>query len=969
MRKTIFILAALIASAIPANAARATFSLEMPRPEPAVEALPDPLPPPAMPQTHIAGMLDLNNAWTGSETHSGTETFSNGVTTNSLKDTGITGLVQCIHADSAGNFTGAGADCSAGTGVPVGPNPWIDITNAAYGGKSRTSFPTTTATTTATSGNVSLAAAQDFVNGDGIVIWKAGAATSQSTPTAPTVTSPAVHGSRTINYKCVGVDALGGLTAASPAGTVTNAPNSMGDQPVQIVSLTQSAGVVSVVTASPLLHSAANLQLSIYNAGGAHTVDGVFPIATWTNSTHFTYNLSGSAGSITIGSFGAWARLTDSFNITAITRSGTTLTVTTNINHGIQVQSGGYTNYSRTIAVVQGIDQSPVGATNDMNGEYIVLSASTNTMTLESALSKTETGTLVGYNPLFQPTLTVYPYVSVACPSLGGGGSATIAYYIYADYENVGTYNLVGKTLPGYPGQSVYTDYGPWQGGAYSTLYLSPTGFEAPAYVPTTAPGAAQKQMYVGKITSGGGSTAITVSPVVPSSVTTQTAMHDEAPALNAALAAAQLTNGGTVYIPPSTGSFEFNSPVQVPLSGNFAYDIKVGSPLILNETLSAGSFTNISYSLGGSQFFATSFDRYAGVPISGLASPQISSIVGPLTLRDLYFSGPSSGSQTSVYASGNGVFGLSIDRCTFGGEGTYPAGSSVPLVLGGITGITAQARISDSLFTGFFNGMGNGFTSGGSTVNIGPNIPTVWIRGNDDQSFMPQVTFSGENVFAGRGVLYDGTYGQFQGGQQLNYYEYQSPLTPTAMYYGTANFDSSTGTVSNGNNDSQPGSIVGNWSPDGVVTMLTLDNVVTSGAQNLVTGSSINGLVIKNVSAAHPVGQNFNFNQDTQTASNIGLPLVSVGVVPALSGTGACATQSTQVGGNWAGSLKCTGSTGASTIVITPGTTAPNGWTCSASDITTANALRQSATAATTCTISGTVNSNDVITFSAISY
>ena len=96
---------------------------------------------------------------------------------------------------------------------------------------------------------------------------------------------------------------------------------------------------------------------------------------------------------------------------------------------------------------------------------------------------------------------------------------------------------------------------------------------------------------------------------------------------------------------------------------------------------------------------------------------------------------------------------------------------------------------------------------------------------------------------------------------------------------------------------------------------------------------------------------------------------LFSGGVNAGLSGTGACTTITTQLGGAWGGSFKCTGTTGASTAVITPGITATNGWSCSASDITTANALRQSATNTTTCTIGGTVNANDVITWTAIAF
>ena len=99
---------------------------------------------------------------------------------------------------------------------------------------------------------------------------------------------------------------------------------------------------------------------------------------------------------------------------------------------------------------------------------------------------------------------------------------------------------------------------------------------------------------------------------------------------------------------------------------------------------------------------------------------------------------------------------------------------------------------------------------------------------------------------------------------------------------------------------------------------------------------------------------------------------VVATGTQAALTGTGACLTAdiTTQRGGAWAGSAVCTNTTGASTLIITPGTTAPNGWSCWANDLTTAaNILRQSATSTTACTIAGTVNANDVLTFGAVAY
>jgi hypothetical protein len=96
---------------------------------------------------------------------------------------------------------------------------------------------------------------------------------------------------------------------------------------------------------------------------------------------------------------------------------------------------------------------------------------------------------------------------------------------------------------------------------------------------------------------------------------------------------------------------------------------------------------------------------------------------------------------------------------------------------------------------------------------------------------------------------------------------------------------------------------------------------------------------------------------------------LIANGGVPSLSGTGACATITRQKGGSWAGSFECTGPTGSSTVVITPGQMAPNGWYCSASDQTDGTAMPESANSATSCTIKGPVTANDEIVFTATQF
>ena len=86
-------------------------------------------------------------------------------------------------------------------------------------------------------------------------------------------------------------------------------------------------------------------------------------------------------------------------------------------------------------------------------------------------------------------------------------------------------------------------------------------------------------------------------------------------------------------------------------------------------------------------------------------------------------------------------------------------------------------------------------------------------------------------------------------------------------------------------------------------------------------------------------------------------------------SGTGGCATTGTLVGGSTAGKFNCTSTAGVSTVVINL-PTAPNGWTCSGSDLTDSLVLIQTASAVSSCTVKVTTATNPAtLTFMAIGY
>lgn len=92
---------------------------------------------------------------------------------------------------------------------------------------------------------------------------------------------------------------------------------------------------------------------------------------------------------------------------------------------------------------------------------------------------------------------------------------------------------------------------------------------------------------------------------------------------------------------------------------------------------------------------------------------------------------------------------------------------------------------------------------------------------------------------------------------------------------------------------------------------------------------------------------------------------LIVGGTVPGISGCSA----GTQTGGGTVGTY-ASGTTGTCTVTLTFAFTAPTGWNCLANDRTTpADLIGQTSSTTTTCVLSGTTVSGDVIGFTAVAY
>jgi hypothetical protein len=147
----------------------------------------------------------------------------------------------------------------------------------------------------------------------------------------------------------------------------------------------------------------------------------------------------------------------------------------------------------------------------------------------------------------------------------------------------------------------------------------------------------------------------------------------------------------------------------------------------------------------------------------------------------------------------------------------------------------------------------------------------------------------------------------------------------------------------------------------------ITTEEGITIEDQHATNVTNSIGLRIKAQSGAAPIA----IKTESAAPSELTGPLQSIGSGATLTGTGACATITTQSGGAWAGSAKCTAATAASTLTITFATTMPNGYVCNVQDETTrANLFEQTSHSATTCVLTITsVTQNDVFVFSGIGF
>ena len=177
--------------------------------------------------------------------------------------------------------------------IHCGPNPWFDV--RCFG--STGSGQTTTGSINSGSPRLSVASAIDFANGQGIVIYKAGALPKLTTPGQPTVTPLLANGATTWKYQVVAEDRAGGLTAASTTGTTTTGAAGLGYTTVAVTTATRIGGITTYTTSSAHnLTAGMTAQISGFN--GTNIFNGTKVVQATPTGTSFT-TIDGSVGDTT----------------------------------------------------------------------------------------------------------------------------------------------------------------------------------------------------------------------------------------------------------------------------------------------------------------------------------------------------------------------------------------------------------------------------------------------------------------------------------------------------------------------------------------------------------------------------------------------------------------------------------------------------------------------------------------------
>ena len=429
------------------------------------------------------------------------------------------------------------------------------------------------------------------------------------------------------------------------------------------------------------------------------TGTGIVTTTTPTGATTYNYQIiardqnGGLTAPSTVGSTttGAASLGAQTVNITSMSRSGTTVTVTTAATHGFNVGCGAGNCGEVYISGGNGLTNS------SFQGWYLVTSAANGTtFTFAGPLdaSKGAATSATG------GTATYFSANHLTWSAVTGAWQ----YYIYSDRANPGTFVLVGVSRP----QGTNTDL-TWDDFGSPMM----DNFAFPPYVPNTPPGAATSDHLSTTITGGAGTTTLTLANAAGTTVSGATIRLDAGPGIKAAATAANGVSSGTVLIPADSSGNSFVVNSFTDLHG-MTFTLSQSGSLYLNETLELGD-TNIGF-------------RWYGDINSSYG--QTGAAVGPAPYPQVKVDRANPG----VYFPG--TFGVKVKGLTFTIAGTGSNGSLQVLAEGGF-----RSQWEDLSFsTG---------TSSNDLMGVG-----LYMRGSSGQTptdaVMDKVGFSSGNTTSG---------------------------------------------------------------------------------------------------------------------------------------------------------------------------------------------------------------------------
>jgi hypothetical protein len=424
------------------------------------------------PNGKIVSWVDSNGFLQGNLANSTTISFSGTPTGN------------CTVSQTAVNTgTGDFYSCSSGTWVKVGPtagslvspvtspnplsfdvnlafkgpNPYVDVTRFGVRSVASGSAPAVsgiTANCVSSNTSITISSASTFQNGDGVVLYNCGSASSLTTPTGVTVTPSvavggvqtgfvgnAPSGSTTYNYQVIAVDKAGGYTAASSVASTTTGAATLGYNNATITGCTRTNDVVTCTTST---NHGFNVGCNAGNCGQVWisgitdtnspntSFNGWWQVASAADTTHFTWqgNADTRLGAATSGGSGTarwwncnhvtWTAVPNAWLYYIYGRTGGSLTLlavskpqssSSSFVLDTTWDDFGATMVGSPIALPGYIPTTPPGsAGNDYLVTTISSGAGTTTLTLANAPSNSVSGTTILFDntPNFITAATTY---------------------------------------------------------------------------------------------------------------------------------------------------------------------------------------------------------------------------------------------------------------------------------------------------------------------------------------------------------------------------------------------------------------------------------------------------------------------------------------------------------------------------------------------------------------------------------